>query len=164
MPDPKSIVINTSPLLALIAAFGDLKILQTLYSQIWVPYEVGQEITVDSASRFGASEFLAATWLNTQSSPISLSPFLANSLDRGEASVIQLALNESIPTVCIDETVGRRIAKLSGLSITGSVGILLKAKQLDPSLSVTHHIQRMQNQGIRLSQRLIQAALKQAGE
>ncbi|MEM9216233.1 MAG: DUF3368 domain-containing protein [Cyanobacteria bacterium P01_F01_bin.150] len=73
-------------------------------------------------------------------------------------------MNESIPTVCIDETVGRRIAKLSGLSITGSVGILLKAKQLDPSLSVTHHIQRMQNQGIRLSQRLVQAALKQAGE
>jgi predicted nucleic acid-binding protein len=35
---------------------------------------------------------------------------LLNSLDAGEASVIQLALNERIRTVCIDESAGRRLA------------------------------------------------------
>ncbi|WP_243714094.1 hypothetical protein [Nostoc sp. 106C] len=54
---------------------------------------------------------------------------LLNSLDLGEASVIQLALNKNIPTVCIDEAVGRGIARLSGLLVTGSIGILLRAKR-----------------------------------
>jgi len=39
MPD-KSIVINTSPLLALIAAWGNLERLRGLYQQVLVPFEV----------------------------------------------------------------------------------------------------------------------------
>ena len=46
----------------------------------------------------------------------------------GEAAVIQLALEENIQTVCIDEAVGRRIARLNNLSLTGLIGILLRAK------------------------------------
>jgi len=34
--------------------------------------------------------------------------FLSNSLDLGEASVIQLALDRSIKVVCIDEAIPRR--------------------------------------------------------
>jgi predicted nucleic acid-binding protein len=78
--------------------------------------------------------------------------------------VIQLALNENIPTVCIDESVGRRIARLSGLSVTGSIGILLRAKQEGYPLSIKQSIQQMINQGIRLSTTVIEFALKQAGE
>ncbi|WP_216594172.1 hypothetical protein [Synechococcus sp. PCC 6312] len=58
-----------------------------------------------------------------------MAPYLLNSLDSGEAAVIQLALNQNIQTVCIDETSGRRIARLNGLNVTGSIGILLKLKQ-----------------------------------
>lgn len=159
-----SIVINTSPLISLVAAFGDLTILQRLYSQVLVPYEVCQEILVDSASRFGADEFTAATWLSKQKTPLTTSTLLANSLDVGEASVIQLALDLGISTVCIDEAIGRRLARLSGLSVTGSLGILLKAKQLDQAVSVTEAIQRMQAKGIRLSNSLVQAVLRQSGE
>lgn len=89
---------------------------------------------------------------------------LANSLDRGEAAVIQLALNESIQTVCIDEAAGRRIAQLSGLSLTGSIDVLLKAKQRGYSFSMQQAIQRMQDRGVWLSQKVIQFALKQAEE
>jgi predicted nucleic acid-binding protein len=95
---------------------------------------------------------------------LNISPLLLNSLDIGEASVIQLALNENIPTVCIDESVGRRIARLSGLSVTGSIGILLRAKQEGYPLSIKQSIQQMINQGIRLSTTVIEFALKQAGE
>ncbi|WP_287308933.1 MULTISPECIES: hypothetical protein [unclassified Okeania] len=44
MPNPQKIVINTSPLIALIAAVNDLTILQSLYSEVHVPLEVCQEI------------------------------------------------------------------------------------------------------------------------
>ena len=103
MPNPQIIVINTSPLIALVAAWGNLDRLQPLYQQILVPFEVVQEILQGGLSNFGVAEFQAATWLVQQQQPINISPFLRNSLDLGEASVIQLALDRSIETVCIDD-------------------------------------------------------------
>lgn len=78
--------------------------------------------------------------------------------------MIQLALERQIPTVCIDEVVGRRIARLSGLSVTGSIGILLKAKQYYPELSIRGAIADMLDHNIRLSQTVIDFALQQAGK
>ena len=43
MPDAQDIVINTSPLIALVAALGDLSVLQ-MYRQVWVPLEVSEEL------------------------------------------------------------------------------------------------------------------------
>lgn len=40
-----------------------------------------------------------------------------------QPAVIQLALDKGIQTVCIDETVGRKIARLNNLTLTGSIGI-----------------------------------------
>ena len=158
------IVINTSPLIALVAALDDLKILESLYSEVLVPLEVCQEILTGGGTNFAVAEFQAATWLQKSTSLLNISPLLLNSLDLGEASVIQLALNENIQTVCIDEAVGRRIARLSGLSLTGSIGILLRAKQEGYPLSIKESIKKMLNRNIRLSQKVIDFALKQAGE
>jgi len=164
MPDAKRIVINTSPLIALVAAMGDFAVLQRLYVEVLVPYEVSQEILVDNASRFAAAEFDAAKWLTKQPQPIEVSPLLSNALGRGEASVIQLALDAKIQTVCIDEALGRRFARLSGLSVTGSIGILLRAKQQGEPIVMKDAIARMQSRGIRLSQSVVDFALQQAGE
>lgn len=164
MPNPEKIVINTSPLIALVAAWGDLTILQSLYQEVLVPFEVCQEIIAGGNNNFAVTEFTAANWLRKQPAPINISPLLLNSLDLGEASVIQLALNENISTVCIDEAVGRRVARLSGLSLTGSIGILLKAKQSGYPFSMQQAIQQMLNRGIRLSNTVINFALTQAGE
>jgi predicted nucleic acid-binding protein len=164
MPNPPSIVINTSPLLALIAAWGNLDRLRPLYKSILVPWEVGQELLQGGSRNFGVAEFQAADWLLKQKQPINIAPFLRNSLDIGEASVIQLALDSDIDVVCIDESVGRRIARLNGLQLTGSVGILLKAKQQDPNMSVKLAIDNMRFHNIRLSQTVIDFALQQADE
>ncbi|WP_230968540.1 hypothetical protein [Nostoc sp. WHI] len=103
MLETNIIVINTAPLISIIAAIGDLRILQSLYTQVLVPFEVCQEILVGGARGFGVSEFEDAHWLQKLQIPLNnISPFLLNSLDLGEASVIQLALNENIQTVCMD--------------------------------------------------------------
>ncbi|MDZ8223159.1 DUF3368 domain-containing protein [Nostoc sp. ChiVER01] len=163
MPNTEIIVINTAPIISLVAALGDLDVLQ-LYTQVLVPFEVCQELLAGGASGFAVAEFEAATWLQKWQTPLNISPLLLNSLDLGEASVIQLALNESIQTVCIDETVGRRIARLSSLTLTGSIGILLRAKQEGYPVLMQQAIERMRNRGIRLSETVIAVALRQAGE
>lgn len=164
MPEAKIIVINTAPLISLVAAVGDLTLLQSLYDQVLVPFEVCQEILAGGSNGFAVAEFEAAFWLEKWQNPLNISPLLLNSLDLGEAAVIQLAMNENIKTVCIDETAGRRVTRLSGLSLTGSIGILLRAKQQGYVISMEEAIQRMTNRGIRLSETVIRFALQQAGE
>lgn len=164
MPDRKEMVINTGPLIALVAATGDLAILRGLYSRIVVPFEVGEEILVGGQSGFAVPEFQTATFLEKQSTPATIGTFLHNSLDTGEASVIQTALDLGIASVCIDEAVGRRIARLNALAVTGSIGILLRAKQEGASLSIRSALENMRRHGIWLGKDTVDAAIKLAGE
>ena len=52
---------------------------------------------------FALDVFERATWLDLIPAPARLSPYLENSLDRGEAAVIQSALDRHLDLVCIDE-------------------------------------------------------------
>ena len=164
MPETKELVINTGPLLALIAGIGDLSLLEKLYKRVLVPVEVCQEIEAGGASGFGVSEFRRSSFIEKRSNFSNITPFLRNALDLGEASVIQLALDENIHTVCIDESMGRRIARLNGLKLTGSIGVLIRAKQDGFDFSMREAINRMQSQGIYVSQKVVDFALKQVNE
>jgi predicted nucleic acid-binding protein len=162
MREPKPVLVtNTTPLIALTAATGNLDILNYLYARVVVPLEVAEEVRVGGKQSFGLDVFNGAEWLDIQMAEVSLQPFLRNSLDRGEASVIQTAMNMGLPLACIDEAAGRRVARLCGLDVTGSVGILLKARQLGFEVSIAQALQRMQNQGIWLSDQVVKFALAQ---
>jgi predicted nucleic acid-binding protein len=50
-------------------------------------------------------------------------------LDLGEAAVIELALDRRIEWVCIDDWKGRRTALALGLQVTGTLGLLGRAKR-----------------------------------
>ncbi|MCU0754320.1 MAG: DUF3368 domain-containing protein [Xanthomonadales bacterium] len=75
------------------------------------------------------------------------------------ASVIQTALNLQLPLVCIDESAGRRIARLCNLQLTGSIGILLKARNQGYPIDIPQALDRMRRQGIWLSAHVVQFAL-----
>ncbi len=157
----EEIVINTGPIIAITAALGSLDVLK-MYRRVWVPRAVCQEILSGGPSGFAVAEFRAAHWLQKESTPLEIAPILANSLDRGEAAVIQLALDKTVQTVCIDETAGRRTARLSGLAVTGSIGVLLRARRQGYQFSMRDAIQRMKQRGIWLSERVVTFALAQA--
>ncbi len=73
--------------------------------------------------------------------------------------MIQTALNLGVTLVCIDEAVGRRVARLSGLALTGSIGILVKAQQTGFNVSLEIAIDRMREHGIWLSNAVTEFAL-----
>jgi predicted nucleic acid-binding protein len=161
---PAEIVINTGPLLALHAALEGFEVLDTLYRSVHVPLEVQEEVLYQGERAPGADAFLCATFLDVRSNPVKTSPYLQNVLDRGEASVIQLALDDNLETVCIDEPKGRRVARLSGLRVTGSLGILLRAKREGQLDLLKPCIERMRERGIWISDALARAVLERAGE
>lgn len=163
-PEPKEIVINTGPLLAITAGLGDLSVLQMLYGKVYVPFEVCEEMRITGARMFAIEQFEQADWLHKLTEPLEIASFLSNSLDRGEAACVQLALAQGIGTVCIDEAAGRRIARLSGLAVTGSIGILIRARREGYPFSMQQAVEQMRAKGVWLSDRLIALALREAGE
>ena len=59
---------------------------------------------------------------------------------------------------------GRRLARLSGLTVTGSIGVLLRARKAGRLPSVRAAMERMQAHGIWLSDPVITFALRESGE
>lgn len=157
----KILVTNTTPIISMVAATGSLDVFKFLYDRVVVPFEVAAEVHAGGKQSFGVDVFQGAAWLDIQQAEISLQPFLRNSLDRGEASVIQTALHLGLPLVCIDETVGRRVARLCSLEVTGTMGVLLKAQKLGFSVSISEAVRRMREHGIWLSDSVVHFSLTQ---
>jgi len=72
MPETEEIVINTGPVLSLIAGFGDLSLLERLYKRVIVPFEVCQEIEKGGAYAFGVREFKSAIFIEKRSKVLNI--------------------------------------------------------------------------------------------
>jgi predicted nucleic acid-binding protein len=84
-------------------------------------------------------------------------------LDQGEAAVIQLALENGIASVCIDEWRGRRAATAAGLRVTGSLGLLGRAKRLG-LIAVRPWIAKLKTAGVHYHPELVAKFLASIGE
>ena len=165
MSTPSNLIVsNTGPLIALDAC-NQLDLLRSLYDRVVVPEEVERELARGGGTALPSGLTAAhRTWVDVL--PLSNSPSsaLLARLDAGEAAVITLALELSAPVVLIDEKRGLKIAREMGLNAVGSVGTLLLAKRRGLITEVKPHLHLMNARGIRLSIRLIEWAIIQAGE
>lgn len=85
-------------------------------------------------------------------------------LDRDEAEVLILAREISTDLVILDETLGRRYVQMLELTLTGTIGILLKAKEKGQIQSVKALLIELQDKGVWLSSALIDRVTTLAGE
>jgi predicted nucleic acid-binding protein len=153
------LVINTGPIITLTAAVGSLDFLHELYGEILIPFEVIRELEAGGTDCLELACVRECSVLRALTAPVDLPLLLRSQLDWGEASVIQNALNHHIETVVIDEKLGRRMARLHELRVTGSIGILVKAsrERLIPDLQSCFG--RMREKGIWISEILEKEAL-----
>lgn len=154
------IVTNTSPLLAL-TKMQTLDVIGKLPFEFVCPVEVETEILTGANQGY---EVTIPDWLNILPLTSALSPLSAASLDVGEAAVIQLALEQNIKLVCIDELKGRRAALAVGLKVAGSLGLLGKAKTLGLIAEAKPFIEKAKLAGIYYDESLIDNFLKSLGE
>lgn len=85
-------------------------------------------------------------------------------LDQGEAQVLALAEEHSARLIIIDEYKGRRYAQRLGMSLTGTLGVLLLAKERKLVPRVAPMLSQLQDEGLYLDQNLIDRVLAVAGE
>lgn len=76
---------------------------------------------------------------------------LITDLDAGEAQVLALAIEEPGSLVILDDSLARQIARLRSLRITGTAGVLLKAKHEGHILAVAPLLDRLMQLDFRLS-------------
>ena len=75
-----------------------------------------------------------------------------------------MAKRSAADWVIIDEKIGRNLAEYLGLRVTGTLGILLKAKQQGWLGSFVDAVYAMQQCGIRYHPDLVRKLAKQVGE
>ncbi len=130
MTSPMPVVSNTSPILNL-AIVGQLDLLRLQFGQIQIPPAVLDELKTDEA-RPGSTSIQAAIadgWIQVR--PINnqtLAQLLTQTLDKGEAEAISLALELQAEWILLDERDGRKAAKSLDLQVVGVLGVLLRAK------------------------------------
>ena len=154
------IVVNTGPLIAL-ARIEALDIVGRLPFEFICPQEVRDEI--DQGAEVGHPPIEPA-WLGVESLRQRPSPLALSALDLGEAAVIQLALEQGIERVCIDEWKGRRAALAAGLQVTGVLGLLGRAKMLGFLPALRPLVERAVERGIRYHPKLVDKVLSAVGE
>lgn len=89
---------------------------------------------------------------------------LLDELDLGEAETIVLARELNATWVLMDEKKGRRKLDQLGIQKLGTVGILLKAKQVGILPSIRTDLERLHSQGFSIGPAVINAILAEAGE
>ena len=79
--------------------------------------------------RIFVPSLLEFDWIKpVQSTAISQTSILLE-LDKGEKHTLDMACKHKADWVIIDEKIGRNVAEYLGLHVTGTLGVLLKAKQ-----------------------------------
>lgn len=162
MPDDP-IIANTSPLLYLHQA-GCLDVLRRLYGTIIVPPAVQGELTEGQRRGVDVPDVDNLAWVHIHPvASVALVPAVTD-LGRGEAEVIALGLEIANGLLILDDQLARRIADVHGLRYTGTLGVLVRAKQAGYLSSVRATVAILRAKGMWLSDTVVDAALRLSGE
>ena len=85
-------------------------------------------------------------------------------IDKGEASAIALALENEKSLLILDDSKARKLALRLKLDYTGTLGILLKGKELGIVSSIKPLLLQIQQTNFRFSEKLLMAILAEANE
>jgi len=159
------VVSNTTPLIGL-ASIQRFELLRHLFGELNIAQAVYDEAVVAGRDIGGVKrEVSAASWIKTIEVRDRLAvDVLLDELDTGEAETIVLARELSADWVLMDERKGRRKLTQLGLPKIGTVGILLKAKQVGLLPAIRTDLEQLRQRGFSISQAVIDAVLQQANE
>ena len=158
----RKIVSNTTPILSLLK-INKLILLKELYGRIIIPNAVYQEIENGKDKQY-YQDLSLLSWIEITKLKNTDSRENFNELDRGEAEVLIVANEQNADLIIMDEIIGRRFAKQLNFNITGTIGILLKAKEKRLINSVTKLLTELTDKGTWLNTKLVSKAIELAGE
>lgn len=159
------VVANTTPLIGL-ASVQRFDLLKHIFGEVTIAQAVYDEImSARGRKKTAQREVSNSRWLKTVPIHDRLAvDVLLDELDLGEAETIVLAREINADWVVMDEKKGRQKLDQLGLNKIGTVGILLKAKEVGLLSHIKPELEKLQENGFSLSQAVVEAVLQQSGE
>jgi predicted nucleic acid-binding protein len=158
------VVSDAGPLIAL-AGCGHLDVLCAVFNTVHIPRAVLTETTADP-SRPGAADIAEFVRIHVRVHPDRDDAVYSTAiehLDAGEAQALSLA-HALCCGVLMDERLGRRMALRQGVPLIGVLGVLLQAKRIGAIARVAPALNRIRENGYRISGALIEKTLMLADE
>ena len=158
------VVSNAGPLIAL-ARINKLDLLKHFFNTVFISKGTYDEVVIKGKSKLGSKHVENAKWIKVKSIKNEWSVnVLRIDLDIGEAESIVLALELNANLLLMDELLARNIAESLGLKISGTVGILLKAKKLGLIDKIKPNLDELRNKKVWISDDVYKKSLKMADE
>ena len=158
----RNVIVNTSPLIVF-NDLGKLDLLKNLYGQVIIPHAVYEELTAKSSEHL--ISFEAFPWIKVTRIQNELAKkFFETQLHAEEVEVMILAKEQSADLVIIDDANAKKHAKRLGITTTGTLGVLIKAKNEGFIDNLQPLIEEMQFNGFYISKSIVDACLRLAGE
>ena len=160
----RKVVVNTTPLIAL-SHVGQMDILKKLYGEIIIPKAVYRELSVKTESTCKKAVDRSLEWIRVENIKNQMAKTMYKTqLHDGEVEVMILSKEIAADVVIIDDANAKKHAKYLGLPVTGTLGVLIKAKREGLINELKPILYQMTENGIYISQSLIELCLKQVGE
>lgn len=156
------IVSNTTPIIALLK-LDKLALLQQLYSEINIPKAVYLEIEAGK-NKIYYTDISKIDWINIVEIEDKQAVKYFLDLDAGEAEAIVLATEIAADLIILDEKLGRFHAKHADLKVTGTIGVLIKAKTEGLIGELKPIFNELIEKGVWISERLKKEMLRNVGE
>lgn len=156
-------VCDASPLI-LLAKIGRADLLSVLSDELVIPEAVAREVEA------GAENSPAKQWLRgaarrfVRSADAGVPAVDAWGLDPGERAVLSWAYEKPDWTAVVDDRAGRRCASALGIVVTGTIGVVLLAKEEKQIAEVKPTLEKLVHTGLRAGDALLERALRMAGE
>ena len=129
----------------------------------YIPQEVFNEIEAGKHKKYYLN-LLTFEWIKIEQIQDRKSIAYFLDLDKGEAEAIVLATESEADLILFDESLGRFHAKHAGLRVTGTIGILVKAKKQGLISELKPLILELKDKGVWFSESLIERILELANE
>lgn len=154
------VVADSSPLVYF-SRVGVLHVLAALFDDVVVPRAVWHEAVERRPSAPGIDVLRQASWIRVVDDP---SPPRDLGLDPGETAAILVAESRHADLLLIDERVGRKVAQERGLTVRGTLGVLVQARQADVLPALKPVLDALVAEGFRIAPALVREALAHVGE
>ncbi len=158
-----NVLINTSPIQYLYQT-NTLNLLFNLYGEIILPQSVVNELTDGIYLGVVLPNLNSLPWINIKKAQSRNILPLVTDLGAGEREALALAIEINDSLLVLDDNLARRYASLLGLSFTGTLGVLLKAKQEGFLLEIKPILDQLDSLNFRLSKSTRNSVLKIAKE
>ncbi|MDR1481740.1 MAG: DUF3368 domain-containing protein [Synergistaceae bacterium] len=155
----RTVVSNSTPIIALLR-IGRLSILEELYGALIIPKAVHVEVTVKDASALDGFE-----WIDVRNiANIAAKEAFAATLHDGEVEAMLLAKEIGASLIIMDDGLARKHAKYLNLTVTGTVGVLLRAKRDGIINEIRPVLNDLVRQGFYISDDVLREVRRLAGE